>query len=143
MAVNHFRYRQGDTLFHMGSGASKNLSAVLWENVRALMVRHWGAENLNRLARQAKIGPGSAARIKEARTAVRINTLEKIARTFGVEPWMLLAPGLSDEKFLEILKAWQHTDGRGKRMLLSAAEGAIADDGERPERPAAPARLAR
>lgn len=114
--------------------ATKPLSTVLWENVRALMIQQWGAENLNRLARDAKIGPGSATRIKEARTAVRINTLEKIARTFGVEPWMLIAPGLSDEKFLEILKAWQHTDGRGKRMLLSAAEGAVEEDGERPER---------
>lgn len=131
MPVNHFRRDAGNTLFGMGA---KNLAGVLWENVRALMVSRWGAENLNRLAREAKIGPASATRIKECRTAVRINTLEKIARTFGVEPWQLIAPGLSDDKFLDILRAWQQTDGRGKRMLLSAAEGAIAEDGERPER---------
>lgn len=109
----------------------KGLPAVLWDNVRALMVSTWGAENLNRLARESKLGFASVTRIKEARTSVRINTLEKLAGTFGVEPWQLIAPGLSDAKFLEILKAWQQTDGRGKRMLLSAAEGAVADDGER------------
>lgn len=119
-------------------GDDGSTKKILWENVRALMRSRYGAENLNRLAREAKLGPGTATRIKEARTSVGLNVLEKIARTFGVQTWQLIAPGLSDEKFLDVLRAWQDTDGRGRRMLLSAAEGAVAsDEPGRPERPAA------
>lgn len=59
MAVNHFRRDGGNTLLGMGD---KNLTRVLWDNVRSLMISNWGAENLNRLAREAKIGPASATR---------------------------------------------------------------------------------
>jgi hypothetical protein len=107
---------------------NNNLKKILWENVRALMLVNYGRENLNRLARDTKIGPGSATRIKEQRTAVKIDTLEKIAKHFKVQPWQLIAPGLSDEKFLEVLRAWEDTDGRGRRMLLAAAEGAREED---------------
>lgn len=109
-------------------GGDKSLKTVLWENVRALMVQRYGAENLTRLARDAKLGPGTATRIKAAETSVGLDVIEKIARAFKVEPWQLLAPGLSDEKFLEILTAWNDTDGRGRRMLLRAAEGAAEED---------------
>ncbi len=117
-----------------GMGENKSIRSVLWANVRALMINRYGEENLNRLAREAKLGPGTASRIKEARTSVGLNVIDKIARTFGVEPWQLIAPGMDDEKFLDVLKAWQDTDGRGRRMLLSAAAGAAEheDQGERP-----------
>lgn len=134
MPVNHIRYEPRSRLLRMATKST--LPEILWENVRALMLSKWGAENLNRLARESRIGLASTTRIKEARTSVGLGIIEKVARTLGAEPWQLIAPGLSDEKFLDILRAWQQTDGRGKRMLLSAAEGAVADDGERPERPA-------
>lgn len=69
-------------------------NATLWTNLQALMVKHWGGENLNRLARECKIGPGTASRIKEQRTSVGLDTLEKIADHFGLAVWQLLVPGL-------------------------------------------------
>lgn len=69
-------------------------NATLWTNVQALMIKHWGEENLNRLARECKIGPGTAARIKEQKTSVGLETLEKIAETFHLAVWQLLVPGL-------------------------------------------------
>lgn len=114
------------------------MKMVLWANVRALMLNRYGEENINRLARDAKLGPATVQRIKDVKTSVGIDVLEKISRTLGVEPWMLIAPGMSDEKFLDIQKAWQDTDGRGRRMLLRAAEGATEDETAATTRPAFP-----
>jgi len=69
-------------------------NATLWANVQALMLKHWEEENLNRLARECKIGPGTAARIKEQKTSVGLETLEKVAETFNLAVWQLLVPGL-------------------------------------------------
>jgi transcriptional regulator with XRE-family HTH domain len=66
---------------------------VLWENVSALMQKHFGRENLTRLARETKCGPGTATRIKERETSVGIDVLEKIASAFNLQPWQLLVPG--------------------------------------------------
>jgi hypothetical protein len=115
------------------------LQQTLWDNVSALMKKAYGSENINRLAREAKLGPATIQGIKDADRSVRLSTIEKVAKAFKVEPWQLLAPGLSDEKFLDLLLVWQETDGRGRRMLLTAAEGAKAtyDVGTaRPERAA-------
>ena len=108
--------------------ADKAIKETLWANVRALMVSRYGSENITRLSREAKIGPATVQRIKDAETSVGVDVIEKIARTFGVEPWHLIAPGMNDDKFLDILRVWQETDGRGRRMLLTAADGATKED---------------
>ena len=70
------------------------MAQVLWDNVSALMVHHWQEENLNKLARKAKIGPATAQRIKDRQTAVRIDTVERVAMAFDLKPWQLLMPDL-------------------------------------------------
>ena len=67
---------------------------ILWTNVLALMEHHYERENLTRLARETKIGPGTTTRIKVQNTSVGIEVLELIADRFGVQPWQLLAPEL-------------------------------------------------
>ena len=67
---------------------------VLWENVSALMKTKYGRENLTRLAADAKIGPGTASRIKAHETSVGLDVVEAIARIFRLEPWQLLVPGM-------------------------------------------------
>lgn len=73
-----------------------NASSVktLWANVLALMNHHYGGENLQRLARDAKFGPGTASRLKEQETSTRLSTIDKIARAFKLESWQLLVPDL-------------------------------------------------
>lgn len=68
---------------------SKN---VLWASVSALMRKHYGGENLTRLAKDCKIGPGTASRMKEGKTSVGVDILDKIAKHFHLEPWELLVP---------------------------------------------------
>lgn len=72
-------------------------NATLWQNVQSLMIKHWGDENLNRLARECKIGPGTAMRIKEQKTSVGLETLEKIAENFNLAVWQILVPGMDPE----------------------------------------------
>ena len=67
---------------------------VLWANVLALMEHHWAGENLTRLAREAKVGPGTCTRIKEQQTSVGVEIVDKIAALFGLDSWQLLVPGL-------------------------------------------------
>jgi transcriptional regulator with XRE-family HTH domain len=65
---------------------------VLWNSVSSLMQKHYGEENLSRLARECKIGPASASRIKEAKTSVGLEIIDKIAKHFQVQTWELLVP---------------------------------------------------
>lgn len=59
------------------------------------MESHWGAVNLNQLAREAGIGPASVTRIKNQETSIGIDLLEKLASIFDLQPWQLLVPGLN------------------------------------------------
>lgn len=69
-------------------------NATLWQNVQALMMKSWGEVNLNRLARECKIGPATVVRIKEQKTSVGLEVLDKIADHFHLAVWQLLVPGL-------------------------------------------------
>lgn len=64
----------------------------LWSRLQALMVERWGAENQNRLAREAKVGVATIARIKQADTSVGLDVLDKVACALSVESWQLLCP---------------------------------------------------
>lgn len=61
------------------------------------MQKHYGGENLSRLARECKFGPGTATRLKEQETSVGLEIVEKISAKFGVEPWQLLVPGFNPD----------------------------------------------
>jgi transcriptional regulator with XRE-family HTH domain len=65
---------------------------ALWRAVTKLMQKHYGGENLTRLAKDCKFGPGTASRMKEAKTSVGVEILDKIAKHFQVESWELLVP---------------------------------------------------
>ena len=75
-----------------------NSREVLWQAVLALMDKHYGGENLNRLARDAKIGPATSSRMKAQETSVGLDTIDKLANRFSVEPWQLLFPGFSPDR---------------------------------------------
>jgi hypothetical protein len=116
---------------HMWSEARTNLphmavldlKKVLWENVSALMEEHWKGENLSRLAREAKLGPGTAQRIKDQETSVGIDIVAKVAGVFRVSPCQLLVPK-ADRHVSRILDVWHHTDDRGRLALELACEAA-------------------
>lgn len=81
---------------------------VLWDNVLALMTREFGEENVTKFAAWAKIGVGSVLRIREQKTSIGLDIIEKIAKRAGVTPWQMLVPGL---------------DARNPPMLAKDADG--------------------
>lgn len=77
--------------------AQNDSKASLWAAVQALMNKRYGRENLNQLARDAKVGNGTAMRLKTQETSVGLDILDKLAQTFDVEPWQLLTPGFDPD----------------------------------------------
>jgi hypothetical protein len=95
MPVKHFRNkRKGSIPFMAKTPPAKEL---LWTNLTALMLHHWKEINLNRLAREAKIGPASAMRIKESKTSVGVDIVDSVAGVFGLRAWQLLLPDLDPQ----------------------------------------------
>lgn len=89
------------------------------------MIEKYGVENLNQLARDADIGPGSASRIKEAETSVGIDIVEKVARVFKVPPFALLCAPAKQKQLLTILKAYSETNDLGRKYLSGSAEALL------------------
>lgn len=103
-----------------------SLKATLWRNVQALMLSRYGRENLTRLSGETRIGPGSASRIKDQRTSIGLDVLEKIALKCGIEPWQLLFPvGESEQEFLELCRAWKQADNNRRKMMLIAGRALL------------------
>lgn len=104
------------------AGMAEDLKKVLWENVLELMKdRYEEGENLNRLARDAKLGPGTAQRIKDQETSVGIDIIGKIAKGFSVPAYTLLIPK-ADRNVLRFARIYGHTDERGLQVLETALE---------------------
>jgi hypothetical protein len=105
---------------------SINTNATLWANTQALMVNRWGEVNLNRLARECKIGPGTAARIKDQKTSVGLEVLEKIADNFSVAVWQLMVPGM-DPAALPALQPVSAAERALYEKIMSAAKQIAAE----------------
>lgn len=73
------------------TGSSK---VILWQNIVALMRHKYGRENINQLARDAKISPGTVSRIKKIENSTGLDVIERIAGVFRLQAWQLLLPGL-------------------------------------------------
>lgn len=93
---------------------------VVWASVSALMAKHWQGENLNRLAREAKIGPATAARLKLQKTSVGLEVLDRIADVFHVETWQLLVPSMDAERLPVLLPVSQAEREFYARMVSAA-----------------------
>lgn len=99
--VNHNRNKDGVTfsnsIFDSIEMPHTNSKPALWSAVLALMNKQYGGENLNRLAREAKVGPATSSRLKAQETSVGLDTLDKLADYFRVKPWQLLIPGFDPD----------------------------------------------
>lgn len=58
------------------------------------MKHAYGKENLTRLARDCEMSPANATRIKEQRTSIGLEVIEKVAKAFHMKSWELLVPDL-------------------------------------------------
>lgn len=69
---------------------------IIWDNVRNLMIKRYGKENINKtyLDSNKKISLGALQRIKAQQTAIGIDVLDNIAEFFEVQTWHLLLMNL-------------------------------------------------
>ena len=70
---------------------------VLWKNLSALMIQKYGKENLNQLARDAKLGPATVSRIKAQETSVGLEVIDRVASVLGAHPWQLVHEGFDPD----------------------------------------------
>lgn len=75
--------------------------AVLAANINKLMQKHPALSTNVKLAAEAGLGLGTVARIRNASTAATLDTIDVLARVFGLEPWQMLVKDL-DPKRLEV-----------------------------------------
>jgi transcriptional regulator with XRE-family HTH domain len=103
-----------------------NTKATLWENVHALMLKHWGEENQSRLAKVCGVGLGTIARIKQQQTSVGLDVIERIAEHFHISPWQLLVPGM-DAKNPPTLQPVNEKERRLYEKIMNAAREIAAE----------------
>ena len=109
--------------------AKDGLGETLWEAVEELMKARYGKVNVTKLGEEAKIG-GTSSRIKARDTSVGLEILEKVARTFGIEPYQLLIPDKdlrqflrnSDKDLRRIARIYAQTDDSGRQTINTAVQ---------------------
>jgi hypothetical protein len=100
----------------------KSIRDILWENVRELMLEHYGEENLARLARETKVGVATVQRIKDANTSVGIDVVEKIAKRYSREAYQMLCANAQKEGVAALIRAYNSADETGREFLVATAE---------------------
>lgn len=65
---------------------------VLARNLNRLMDTTWSLNSNTKLVKRSGLGLGTMGRVRNAEAAATIDTLDKLAESFGVQPWQLLAP---------------------------------------------------
>lgn len=69
--------------------------ALLLNAVERWTTAHWGRPNFARLAAEAGIGLGTAARLKDPEVTIGLDKVHAIAQCFGVEIWEFLNPSVN------------------------------------------------
>lgn len=95
---------------------------MLWRSVSALMRSRWGDENLNKLAKAARIGPATCARLKEQKTSVGLEVIDKLAAAFHVEAWQLLVPTFDPQNLPTLLPMSEAERQFYERMIRAARD---------------------
>jgi transcriptional regulator with XRE-family HTH domain len=73
---------------------ASSTAKVLGDNLRALMAANPELGSNPKLAAKTRLGTGTISRMKNGAVDANLDTLERIAAAFGVEPWQLLVPGI-------------------------------------------------
>lgn len=65
---------------------------VLARNLNRLMASTFSLDSNTKMVRRSKLGLGTIGRVRNAEVDATVDTLDKLAEAFGVQPWQLLAP---------------------------------------------------
>lgn len=76
---------------------AKSSRQVLAENVKALRDRRGDLGGLRSWAKRFGVGEATLHRILHADAAIKLDSIEAVAKGFGVPAWMLLVPDLDPD----------------------------------------------
>lgn len=85
----HIRLNDGTTIYGMQSTPSRH---VLARNLNRLMAATYALDSNTKVVKRSKLGLGTIGRVRNAEVDATVDTLDKLAEAFGVQPWQLLAP---------------------------------------------------
>lgn len=74
---------------------ASSTAKVLGENLAALMAARPELDSNPKVAAKTRLGTGTISRLRNGMVDANLDTLERIAKAFEVEPWQLLVPGLT------------------------------------------------
>lgn len=113
--------------------AKKTAAEILAETLKVWMKSAPSLSSGPKLAKESGVSQKTINNIEKARLDPRISSVEKLAKAFSTEAYILMAP--SDENLLPILKAYAQTDSRGRELLLSAADAVLQGGNGRIHKP--------
>jgi transcriptional regulator with XRE-family HTH domain len=101
---------------------ASSTAKVLGDNLRTLMAAHAELGSNPKLAAKTRLGTGTISRMKNGAVDANLDTLERIAHAFGMEPWQLLVPGL-EAKNLPTLQPISEQERKLYARIAEAVKG--------------------
>jgi transcriptional regulator with XRE-family HTH domain len=101
---------------------ASSTAKVLGENLARLMAAHPDLNSNPKLAAKTRLGTGTISRLRNGAVDANMDTLERMARAFQVEPWQLLVPGI-DPGNLPTLQPISEQERRLYARIAEAVKG--------------------
>lgn len=98
---------------------------VLSQNLKALLASKHGPSNQTELKRRSGVAQSTIGRVLRAETGATVDTLEQIARCYGLEAWQLLVAGMDPDN-APVLQAVSAQEKALYDRLKEAAAGLAA-----------------
>jgi len=109
--------------YHARVPESRATRDVLAENLNVLMSAYPSLDSNPKLAKRAKLGVGTIARVRNSDAAVNLDTLDKLAGCFDLHPWQMLVPNL-DPKSPPVLRSMSPAESELFERLRSVIKAA-------------------
>jgi transcriptional regulator with XRE-family HTH domain len=84
---------------------------ILAANLAGLMAAHSELNSNPKLAKKTELSTGTISRLRNSDVDANLDTLERLARAFQVDPWQLLVPGM-DPKNVPTLQPTSEAERR-------------------------------
>jgi transcriptional regulator with XRE-family HTH domain len=110
------------------SGMTKrDAGTVLASNLRRLMDHKPDLESGPKLERRSHVAQKTISNVLAGRHDTQLSTIEKLAKSFGLEAYHLLIP-IEDEDVLRLVSAYNTSGENGRRVLMLAVRAAEGDE---------------
>lgn len=89
--------------------ADTDVIKIVSINVKTLMAKRWGKQNISQLGKAEGLSNGTAQRLVEGETSYGVEKVQAAAKAFDLEAWQLLVPGLDPDRPPELAGSMANT----------------------------------